>query len=979
MESGGAHSRVGRLGLPVLRSVAASRVARARWLLATSSLVGAALLAPCGSQPALALTCDINDVGGATGPVTNSAVINCININNSTVTGNVTNTGTGTINAFGTVAPTGTGITITNSSTVTGAIINSGAIAAPNGIGILITGDSAVAGGITNGGTISAKVSGISLLTLSSFGGGITNTGAITTTGTIPNGTAIVLNGITTFSGNVSNSGTISAGFRGIDVANVSTFLGGIINSGTINAPNSDGILLQNVTAFTGGINNTKIISAKFSGISIIGNQGSFGGGVANSGTITSSGGDGIFIQDLSTFSGGVTNSGTISAKTYGIFVGTVSTFSGGIINNGTISGGIGIDFLSTTGASVFDSGTIVGTGGTAIEFAAGPNTLTLGPGFNIQGNVIGSGGDVFQLGGTGSGNFNLSSIGAGQQYQGFTTFNVVSGVWNTTGTFGQSQAWNVDGGTLAGTGTFQSINVNNGGTLQPGTPGVAGGKLTVSGSLVFATAATYLVNISPNAASSTSVTGQAALNGTIVLNGTGGTYKVGTTFDVLSATGGTSGTFSNVVITGNFGSTRPEVSYDDVMITLVPATLTGLLPPGAPLNAVNLAGGIDNFTGGGGTLPSGFQNLFNLPTSQLVSSLTQLDGEDATGAEHVSFDLMNEFLGLLLDPFVYGRGGDQNNSGGALGFAPDQQGNLPPDVALAYAGLLKAQPQQTFAQRWSTWASAFGGSATTNGDPSVGSNTVTTSTYGYAAGLDYHYSPDTVFGFSLAGGGTNWNLANALGTGRSDALLAGVYGVTHEGPWYLAGALAFANNWFTTNRTAAMGDQLNASFQGQSYSARLEGGYRFAVPADRNAVGITPYAALQVQDFQTPSYSETDLTGGGFGLSYNAMNGTDTRSELGARFDDLTALDAMPVILRAKVAWAHDWVSDPSLNASFASLPGTSFTVFGAPVPHDSALTSAGAQLFFTPNWSFLAKFDGEFASGAQTYAGSGTLRYAW
>ena len=35
--------------------------------------------------------------------------------------------------------------------------------------------------------------------------------------------------------------------------------------------------------------------------------------------------------------------------------------------------------------------------------------------------------------------------------------------------------------------------------------------------------------------------------------------------------------------------------------------------------------------------------------------------------------------------------------------------------------------------------------------------------------------------------------------------------------------------------------------------------------------------------------YSETDLTGGGFGLSYNAMNGTDTRSELGARFDDLT------------------------------------------------------------------------------------------
>jgi outer membrane autotransporter protein len=202
---------------------------------------------------------------------------------------------------------------------------------------------------------------------------------------------------------------------------------------------------------------------------------------------------------------------------------------------------------------------------------------------------------------------------------------------------------------------------------------------------------------------------------------------------------------------------------------------------------------------------------------------------------------------------------------------------------------------------------------------------------------------------------------------------------VTHNGPWYLGGALAFANNWFTTNRTAFAGDQLSARFQGQSYAARFEGGYRFALPAAHNAVGITPYAAIQVQNFQTPAYSETDLTGGGFGLSYNAMSGTDTRSELGSRFDDLTAINNLPLILRAKVAWAHDWVSNPALNASFETLPGSSFTVNGAPIPHDSALTSAGAQLFFTPNWSLIGKFDGEFAGGYQLYAGSGTLRYTW
>jgi hypothetical protein len=41
--------------------------------------------------------------------------------------------------------------------------------------------------------------------------------------------------------------------------------------------------------------------------------------------------------------------------------------------------------------------------------------------------------------------------------------------------------------------------------------------------------------------------------------------------------------------------------------------------------------------------------------------------------------------------------------------------------------------------------------------------------------------------------------------------------------------------------------------------------------------------------------------------------------------------------------------------------------------------LTSAGAEFFFAPRWTFLMKFDGEFAPSAQTYAGSGTLRYSW
>ena len=64
---------------------------------------------------------------------------------------------------------------------------------------------------------------------------------------------------------------------------------------------------------------------------------------------------------------------------------------------------------------------------------------------------------------------------------------------------------------------------------------------------------------------------------------------------------------------------------------------------------------------------------------------------------------------------------------------------------------------------------------------------------------------------------------------------------------------------------------------------------------------------------------------------------------------------------------------------AVFEALPGANFTVNGAAPPANSALGSLSGELHVTPHWSVLAKFDGEFATGAQTYAGTGTVRYTW
>jgi outer membrane autotransporter protein len=136
----------------------------------------------------------------------------------------------------------------------------------------------------------------------------------------------------------------------------------------------------------------------------------------------------------------------------------------------------------------------------------------------------------------------------------------------------------------------------------------------------------------------------------------------------------------------------------------------------------------------------------------------------------------------------------------------------------------------------------------------------------------------------------------------------------------------------------------------------------------------------IEEQSFRTPGYNEIDITGGGFGLSYNGRSADDTRSELGARYDKQVLINYGAVLAwRARLAWAHDWISDPNLTPMFQALPGASFIVNGATPAKNSALASAGAELRLISGLSLLGKFDGEFANRSQTYAGTGTVRYVW
>lgn len=700
------------------------------------------------------------------------------------------------------------------------------------------------------------------------------------------------------------------------------------------------------------------------------GGAGGFGGGNGGSGYITLTGGGG----------GGAGMGGAIFVEQGGTL-----TIAGPLsINGNTVTGGNGSCCNSGGNGSAFGSGIFLqGSSGTLDVQPGAGNTQTISDVITDQtgsGGTAGNGGS-WGLDVSGGGTLVLSGI---DTYSGGTTITGATLVVN--GSIGDPTV--NAGGILMGTGTVGPTQINAGGTLAPGSSSGPTGQLTVAGNLVLQSAAIYLITGVGANASRANVTGTAQIGGATFSVAAGSTFAGGTDYLVLQTTAGIIGTFANApngdtfIIENKYKGTMDYTTNpDDIYLDVTYYNLTSLLPPNTPQNALNIATTIDDYIAGGGTLPVGFQNLFNFTPQQLETALSALDGEAATGAATGTFQLMSDLLNLLSD-MALGTGGGGSASGAAPGFAAEASDALPSDVALAYRKALRkssaapSAPQQNFDQRWTAWGSAFGGGAIYDGNAAIGSNNVTASDFGFAGGMDYHALPDFKLGFALAGGGTNWSLAQNLGGGRSDVFQIAGYGIKHYGPLYFAAMAAFGDSWFTLNRTAALGDQLRARFDGQSYALRGEAGYRYAVTP---MAGVTPYAAIQTQWLHTPGYSETDLTGGSFGLTYNSQTSNDTRSELGARADDLTMLDNMPLILRARLAWAHDWVSNAALSPVFQALPGTAFTVNGAAVPQNSALVSGGGQLFFSPNWSLEAKFDGELASAAQIYAGTGTLRYTW
>lgn len=357
-------------------------------------------------------------------------------------------------------------------------------------------------------------------------------------------------------------------------------------------------------------------------------------------------------------------------------------------------------------------------------------------------------------------------------------------------------------------------------------------------------------------------------------------------------------------------------------------------------------------------------------PLANNPLALSQAETVQAT------FVAMTQFTQTLLDPAIDGRGAGaapalSEQALEAYAAAPSDRtrGGVGRDVYQAFYGRmpLSGPPDAT---RWNVWASGFG-SQVSSRNAAAGSGS-SSRIFATAVGADYALSPQTQLGFATAGGGTNFS--GGAGSGRSDLFQAGAF-VRHAiGRAYVATAFAYGWQAMTSDHPGV--DQLNAAFNANAYSARIESGYRFATPW----IGVTAYAAGQSMSFNLPtSTAHSASLSNALAMAFGSDRINDSRSELGFRTSTSLALHDGLVNLRARVAWAHDFTATGTMPAALQALPGLGYVASGAALAPNSTLAGGTLELKWQNGWTAAATCDGELSSQVRSYTGKAVLRYAW
>ena len=413
---------------------------------------------------------------------------------------------------------------------------------------------------------------------------------------------------------------------------------------------------------------------------------------------------------------------------------------------------------------------------------------------------------------------------------------------------------------------------------------------------------------------------GTATINGgTVQVLAQPGNYGRSTTYTILNATGGVTGTYTSV--TSNFAFLTPSLAYDanNVFLTLA-----------LQQNAFSFGGNTPNQKAVGAALDTSFANASGdfAIVLDAIAGLSTVQGPIAldaiSGQPWADFGTMNvNNSALFMNALGQHMANARTGSGAGQRQALAQACEVTACAALSHGACGRLL--------WVGLGSVLG-----DGNAS----TLTYNFGGGAAGVDYRLDPSFLVGIGAGyTHGTQW-LNSFMGQGWSDSVSVAAYVSFTQAGFYadaLAGYAYFNNQLQRQISIPGLQQRTaNGSTGANQFLGQVETGYKLGVYAPAMAT-VTPFGRLQVSSTTQNAFSEW----GANSLSLNVAQQTTNslRTVVGAEFGGAVPLEeGHKLDLALRLGWQHEFAyTGRPITASFSGASTASFTVYGATPQRDS------------------------------------------
>lgn len=755
-------------------------------------------------------------------------------------------------------------------------------------------------------------------------------------------------NGLIT--GNVVNNGAMV-----VNLASLFTTYGGVISgSGTFEQAGTGTLALTNNNTYSG---LTKVSSGTLK-IGNGGTTGSVAGNIQNNSELAFDRSDNVTVSNQISGTGRLTKLGSGTMTLMG-----ATTYTGGTsVAQGTLKLGASNLLASTGSLFIFGGATFdLNNNSQTVGAFSGPGTAAIGSGAltvgnnldrDFQGKLTGSG--AFTKQGTGM----LTMSGNSPTYNGTTT--VAAGTLAVNGDLSGSAVTVNPGAILGGNGTVGTTIVN--GVVAPGN---SIGTLNVAGNYTQATGSTYRVEINNTPASDLiSITGTATIQSGATVNvlPTPGLYTVGYRYTILTATGGRTGAYDNLVYNAPFLDLA--LAYDPTHVFLdVTRSSVAFAQVAQTPNQIAAAGGAESLGPGNPV----YNGIVGLAAGDAQRAFDQLSGE-------IHASVQNAIVESSRFPrdAIIGRLRQDATGGGATQIASVPLGDT--DGVLAYAGKrrhpLAQVPHNPAAPVLAAWAQAYGDTGRTSGDGNAAS--AARRTGGFITGIDLSHDGMTSWRIGLAAGyqQTGLSVADRASSATIDAYNLALYGGLQHGPLGLRAGAAYGWNNVTAQRSVAFpgfADATRATYASGVAQVFGEAGYR--IPLGR--VTVEPFAALASVFGDSGRFVEA---GGAAALTGASARINATFSTLGLRASLPVAFGSSAASVQGSLGWRHAFAGTPATTLTF-NAGGGSFTVAGVPFARDVLAAEAGIDLRLSPQWSAGVFYTGQYAGRANDHGVRGQI----